>query len=258
MGILPRFTANQRFLAALFLAVLLGGAAALASNGGVAISSGHELKEVKQQGWGYTLDIRDAKLDMVAVHYDVTSPSGIAAYAAAQRQENAQFFKSGAKAVKAASIVFNRALSWDEADGIVRQYGICSSGYDFYGLNRDNPDDIYSFAVGLIRDGSSTKATNDGMRERVDQKVKSSLGDRVTIKGIAAMQVNLTKEQYNAVSTDPNVYLIEMTNQIIKAEITQGSIPELRGVRVDDVDHVNVGSVVGTLYRNMARNHMMK
>ncbi|HEX8221344.1 MAG TPA: hypothetical protein VF914_19300 [Chloroflexia bacterium] len=258
MTFLAQFNQSRKALATVALSAVLGGALALVVNTGVANSSSHQSKEVQHQGWGYTLDIKDAKLDAVAVHYDVSSPAGIEAYAAAQRKENEQFFKSGAAKVTAASVVFNRALTWDEADAFVRKYGLYANLYEFYGLNTSNPDDIYSFALGLTRDGKSTQAFNDGMRELVDQRMSRSFGGSVTLMGVAAMQVDLDKEQYKAVSADAEVYLIEMSNQVVKSKIKKHEVPQLQDVQVADIDGINVTGVVGPLYRNMVKNHMMK
>lgn len=258
MNLQRRFTGKQIFLAVLCLTVLLVAASVLAFNGGVALGSGHEVKEVKQAGWSYFLDIQDSTLGMVAVSYNVQSAAGVEAYAAAQRQENARFFQGGAKEAKAVSIVFRRTLSWDEADAFVKKYGILAYAYQLFGANKSNPDDLYSFTVGLTRDGKNPQSFNDGMREKFEQHTDASLGGSVAAQGVSGMQVDLTRDEYNALKSDADVYLVEMFSNVIKAKLKQGGIRELQDVHITSVDNLNVSSVVGDLYRNMARNHIAK
>jgi hypothetical protein len=242
---------------ALLLTVSIGAFAGLLSTGGLATGSGRETKNIVEQGWGYYLEIEDGKLDYVAVYYDSNTAAGVQAYAEAQRKENEQFFQNGAKEVKAASIVFKRALTWDEADAFVRAYGIYAAGYYSFGWPEDNPDDIYSMGIGVIRDGKTGLGFNDGYRASFDQKAKSIVGDQVVVRGIGAMQANFTREQYGAVSGDPDVYLVEMPAQIIKAKIQRGEIPALKDVQIDAV-RLQVSGVVGPLYRNMVKTGIMK
>jgi hypothetical protein len=110
--------------------------------------------------------------------------------------------------------------------------------------------------IGVIRDGKTGLGFNDGSRASFDQRAKSIVGD-VVVRGIGAMGVHLTREQYGAVSGDPDVYLVEMPAQIIKAKIQRGEISALKDVQIDAV-RLQVSGVVGPLYRNMVKTGIMK
>lgn len=226
MTTIVRLARTHVFLTML-LAIIGGSLAAVSINTSVANGSSGEVRNVQEQGWGYALHIKDSKLVMVTISYDTHSAAGIEAYAAAQRQENRQLFRQGTE-VKAVSLVFNHTLTWDEADAFVTKYGIYASGYDLHGVNNADPTDIYSLGIGLVRDGKNPQRFNDGMREAAQQHEAERLKN-VTIKGISGMQVNLTENQYAQVSADPNVYLVEMVQQVVQAKIANG-LPALKDI----------------------------
>jgi len=232
------------------------------------IAGGVERKQVKAIGWNYTAMVRDGVLEQISIDYDFNSAKGIEAYAIAMRQENEALYKTGVKEVASTQIVLNHPLSWDEADKIVRKYGLYARSFEFRGVNQLNTAERSTHSIGLARNGKTGEGFDDNSKQILQDSIDriNHPGERqVTLEGVIGIQAGLTYEQYKAVSADKDVYLVEMPRQIIKSKIQRNSVAELNGVRYDSINSsdlnrndVNVNYVAGPLYRHLEDQKLIK
>lgn len=230
------------------------------------LAGGNEKRVVQKQGWSYTLNIENGTISDVIINYDYSTAKGIAAYAAAQRQANEQLYKSGVRVVEAAQVVFRQPLTWDEADALVKQYGFVAYSYDLEVIEQGNttenkmPPGI--MGIGLIRNGKTLEGFDDQSRQAVQQQVQQLQQDdsagTISTTGIVGMQISLDYPEYEGVSSDKKVYLVEMSRQIIKLELKNKADPQLSGIDTSKInlndlnlDDLNVSYVAGPLYRHL-------
>jgi hypothetical protein len=229
------------------------------------IGAANEKRTIKAQGWSYTLQLDNGVLDHVEVNYKADTVKDIEDYATAQRLENEQLFsKGGVKRVEAVGIVFKRYLSQQEADAFVKKYQIIATGYDFRTLEKDNPPGNVNRGVlglGVIRNGKTLQGFGSDIQ--IPNLAPPGVKTQISIQGIIGMQVSLDYAQYQKVSTDPDVYLVEMDRQVIKAKLQKKASPALQGINVaqtnlNDINLADINISYGQLFRHLEDLNMVK
>ncbi len=232
---LSSFVYKRKFLSAVATAVIVGLVLGLIFVSPAA-SAGVKKKTVLEQGWSYELRIKNGSLEDVAIDFNFKDAKAVEDYAAAMRRENEKLFKSGTSQVVAAPLVFKRAISWEEADAFVKKHRIYVSGYDFRLVARDDADHRYTFGTGLLRDGKNLKGFSDTDRERFEEYIARVLPDRTVFKGIIGMQATLDANEYQRISTDADLYLVDMPGQIVNDRLEKKALAELKNVDTKGVD----------------------
>ncbi|MBN9389201.1 MAG: hypothetical protein J0I20_14325 [Chloroflexi bacterium] len=191
----------------------------------------NETRPVHEADWSYTVNIVGGKIEAVNVDVNFQSAADVEKYAQAMRRENLALFGTGVSEVTAVSIVFNQALSWQEADAFVKQKQIFAGGYDFRFVNKTDPTDRYTYGVGLVRDGKTGQGfADDKVRADFEANIANLYRDNLIFKGVIGMQVTLSRSDYLAVVADPRVYLVDMPGVIIKAKIANHAKPGFDGL----------------------------
>jgi hypothetical protein len=268
MFLFANFIHKHRVLSELVGVILLGiifGVALPVTSFG----SSDQKQPVKEQGWSYTLTTHNSSLDEISINYDTSTSNGVEAYAAAMRRESDQLYQSKAvSTIAATSIVFNHPLTWDEADALVKKYGLVATGYEFRGVNSADANDRSTFDIGVARNGQTGQGFNDSDKQLLNSMIDTinrSNVHHVVIKGIIGIQADLTYPQYQSVNTSPDIYVVEMPRQIIKSKLMRKAIPNLSNlqpsnVNINDINlaDINVNYVPGPLYRHLEDLHMVK
>jgi hypothetical protein len=195
------------------------------------IGAGNEKRTIKAQGWSYTATIENGTLTNAEVDTNFNSAADVEAYASAMRRENLALFTHGVTKVTAAPIVFKRPLSWAEADAFVKKYHVYGGAYQYRLVNKTNPNDRYVWSIGMFMDGKDPAASSDQARQQLENVMKNELQDKAIFKGVIGMLLDLTASDYQQVSADPDVYLVEMPGEIIKAQLATGTVPELKDIK---------------------------
>lgn len=98
-------------------------------------------------------------------------------------------------------------------------------------------------------DGKNPTTSSDQARQQLESVMKNELQDKLVFKGVIGMSLNLSATDYEQVSADSNVYLVDMPGEVIKAKLARGAIAELKDVKHVQQLRLNKGSA--QLYRQL-------
>lgn len=210
-------------------------------------SSGTETKIIKDQGWSYSVTLENGKAVHAEVLTNFQNIADVEAYADAMRKENLKLFATTTK-VMAAPIVFKRPLTWAEADAFVKRYKLHAGDYQYRLVDKSNPNNRYVWSIGMSIDGSDPSSSSNVAQKQLANVMQNELQVTADFKGVIGLAADLTLQDYKSVSTDPDVYLVDMPGEIIKSKLAQDSVPELKGI---DKKQVDVAKASPQLYRKL-------
>jgi len=234
-GLLGNVTRRRYlFAAGLVLLTVLAGASLLPSRG-IAVSSTRVVKEVKSEdfgAWAYRATLEQDGWTSVWVDRKERTPAGLRAFIAASREMGQTLSAMRGKPFHAV-ITFNRPLPPTEFEQMTTDTGIPLDRITGYTMRGVSTNSKWWVGGAPQRGTLIDESTVNGALEDLHRHDQGA-----TILGVVYFVASLTPDEYQHLSRDERVAVIDVTQDVVRDRLS----------KVKEVDPSKVSFAVGSPY----------